>query len=195
MLALAALLLIAADPPTHSALVDATSVVPHLRLDLRYATAHNLVGEVLYAHASCLLLPQTAQALARAEATLEAHGFALVAWDCFRPRRVQRELWKKQPTPGLVANPTRGSNHNRGAAVDVALVQLDGGAVALPTDFDDLSPKAAANASDELSDEAKRNRATLQAAMRGAGFTTIRKEWWHFDLKGALQLPVLDDEL
>ena len=190
MIAIAALLL-SASP----ALVDATTVVPHLALDLRYATTHNLVGEALYAHARCLLLPQTAEALARAEAQLEKQGLALLAWDCYRPRHVQWALWKKQPTPGLVANPARGSNHNRGAAVDVALRHLDGSPLELPTDFDDLTPRAARDATEGVSAEAQRNRAILQAAMRAAGFTTIRREWWHFDLKGALQLPVLDEEL
>lgn len=191
-LALAGLCLAATAP---SPLVDATAVVPQLRLDLRYATAHNLTGKPLYHSAKCLLLPETAQALARAEAQLIPQGFTLVAWDCYRPRRAQWALWKISPTPGLVANPTRGSNHNRGAAVDVSLARLDGSPVELPTDFDALTPRAAAQAVDGVSREARANRAVLEEAMRTAGFTTIRREWWHFDLRGALARPVLDDEL
>ena len=193
-------LLSATPPPTPasplpSPLVDATAAVPGLVLDLRYATPHNLVGEALYTNARCLLLPQTAAALAHAQALLQKQGLTLVAWDCYRPRGVQWALWKKQPTPGLVANPARGSNHNRGAAVDVSLQRLDGGAVELPTDFDDLSPQAASAATEGVSEVAQHNRRILKAAMRAAGFTSIRREWWHFDLVGALSLPVLNDEL
>lgn len=65
----------------------------------------------------------------------------------------------------------------------------------MPTDFDDLGPRAARDATDGVSAEAQHNRALLRAAMRAAGFTTIRREWWHFDLEGALSLPVLDEEL
>lgn len=195
MLARAAFAQLLATALGSSALVDGTSAVPNLRLDLRYATTRNLVGEKLYQNARCLLLPQTAAALAKAETALEKQGLRLIAWDCYRPKRVQQALWKKQPTPGLVANPSRGSNHSRGAAIDVSLERLDGAAVELPTDFDDLTAKAAAKATDGVSAEAQKNRAILERAMREAGFTTIRKEWWHFDLRGALELPVLDDDL
>ena len=197
MLAVAVATAGAAGEPASDAtvLVEATAVVAGLQLDLRYATNHNLTGTALYHSVRCLLLPQTAAALAKAQALLIAKGLRLVAWDCYRPQRVQWLLWKRAPTPGLVANPKRGSNHSRGAAVDVTLSRADGTAVEMPTDFDDFSPAAARAATDGLSAQALENRGILRQAMREAGFTTISKEWWHFDLAGALRLPVLTEEL
>jgi D-alanyl-D-alanine dipeptidase len=170
-------------------------VVPGLRIDLRYATPRNVTGKILYPSARCLLVPEVAQALARAQASLSKRGFGLLAWDCYRPLSVQRELWRAYPHPGFVASPKAGSNHNRGAAVDVTLVRLGAdrsAPVAMPTDFDSFEDRAHANATEGISEEARHNRAVLQAAMRAEGFTTIRKEWWHFDAANAKSYPVLD---
>jgi D-alanyl-D-alanine dipeptidase len=124
-------------------LVEATSKVPGLLLDLRYATTNNFLQHKVYPDgARCLLLPQTADALARASKTLAGKGYRLRAYDCFRPRSVQYEMWKIFPKPGYVANPDKGSNHNRGAAVDITLAELDGGWVEMPTEFDSFTPAA-----------------------------------------------------
>lgn len=181
----------AAEP----ALVDATAVVPALRVDIRYATSRNVVGRPMYASGRCLLLPDVARALARAQAALRRRGYALLAWDCYRPLSVQRELWKVYPHPGFVASPARGSNHNRGAAVDVTLVALDGRPVEMPTDFDSFAPQAAQGATAGVSPEARAHREILRTAMVAAGFRTICKEWWHYDIAGALSRPLLDEPL
>jgi D-alanyl-D-alanine dipeptidase len=174
-----------------SPLVDASDVIPGLRVDLRYATSHNLVGRAVSRETRCLLLPEAARALKRAQTLVSRQGFTLLAWDCYRPPEVQQLLWAKEPTPGLVANPRRGSNHSRGVAIDLTLARADGTPVEMPTDFDDVSPRAACNATRGVSAEARTNRATLKRAMLASGFTSIRREWWHFDLKGALGFPVL----
>ena len=175
-------------------LQDAAMRIPTLHLDLRYATKHNLAGRPLYHSARCLLRPEVIDALAKAQATLQKSGLSLLMWDCYRPPRAQWELWKVSPTPGLVANPKRGSNHSRGAAVDVSLCTAAGEPLAMPTDFDDLGPKAELRATEGISPDALRNRDRLVAAMRAAGFHTIRREWWHFDAPGALQLPLIEAE-
>lgn len=173
-------------------LVDAAAVAPGLRLDLRYASNRNVIGRPIESDGRCLLRPEVARALARAQQALNARGFTLVAWDCWRPRAAQWALWKFFPHPGQVANPARGSNHNRGAAVDVTLARVGGGALEMPTDFDSFAPQAFRDAVDGTSPEARKNREILRAAMRSAGFHTIRKEWWHFDWPGALKLPLID---
>jgi D-alanyl-D-alanine dipeptidase len=183
-----------ASPASDSGLRDAGQLIPTLHLDLRYAQNRNLVGKPLYHSARCLLRPEVIDALRTAQAELAKKGLSLLVWDCYRPARVQWELWHHTSVPGLIASPTRGSNHTRGAAVDVSLCTTAGEPLPMPTDFDDLGPKAALAAQEGISKEARQNRERLVRAMRAAGFHTIRREWWHFDAQGALDLPLLDAE-
>ena len=160
-------------------------------MDMRYATADNFTGVQLYPDgAGCYLLPRPAAALIKAGRLLAGVGLALLIYDCYRPLSVQVQMWAVFPKPGFVARPSAtGSVHNRGGAVDVGLVDVRGEPVELPTDHDDFSPRAAASASGH-SWAASTNRDTLQSAMRTAGFTTIRSEWWHFNGPGAASLAM-----
>jgi len=191
---LALALLAAPKPPATQAsqLVDATLVVPNLALDIRYATENNFTGQKLYDAARCLLRPQVAQSLAKAQAWLEPKGYRLKVFDCYRPFSVQKRMWEVKPVPGLVAPPSKGgSNHNRGAAVDLTLISRDGSEVEMPTDYDDFS-KAARMSSTLPSKAAQRHRAMLQEAMVRAGFKPLYMEWWHFDADNPLQYKTLD---
>lgn len=181
----------AAAPTERPALVDATTVVPDLVLDLRYATENNFLKQRLYPRAICLLRPETAERLARAQAALKAQGFRLKMFDCYRPLSVQRQMWDAMPVRGLVAPPDKGSNHNRGTAVDVTLVTLEGEEVSMPTDFDTFTREAWAT-SPLPPAEARKNRDILRKAMLDAGFTGIRMEWWHFNAPNARRFPTLD---
>lgn len=184
--------LVAAAPP----LVDVAAVVPDAVVDLRYATSDNLAGRPVYpAGARCLLLAPVADRLVRVAARLRAHGLRLRLWDCYRPLAVQRELWRLVPRKGLVADPARGSHHNRGAAVDAALAAADGGPVPLPTGFDEMGRRARLAAVEGLSPEARRNRERLRAAMEAEGFRPNRMEWWHYDAPEARGAKVLDAPL
>jgi D-alanyl-D-alanine dipeptidase len=184
----------AAASPSDAGLQDAKELIPTLHLDLRYAQSRNLVGKPLYHSARCLLRPEVIAALRKVQAGLAKEGLSLLMWDCYRPTRVQWELWHHTSVPGLVASPTRGSNHTRGAAVDVSLCTTAGVPLPMPTDFDDLGPQAALAAKEGISKEARDNRDRLVRAMRAAGFHSIRREWWHFDAEGALGLPLLEAE-
>lgn len=194
MIPLAWAALLAATP---APLVDVARLLPDAVVDLRYATHENVLGRALYpAGARCLLLAPVADRLARAAARLRADGLRLRLWDCYRPLSVQRELWRNTPRRGLVADPSKGgSNHNRGAAVDVALAAADGGAVALPSGFDDFGPRARGGATSGISVEARRNRERLRAAMLAEGFRPIRMEWWHFDAPEARGGRIVDASL
>jgi D-alanyl-D-alanine dipeptidase len=159
-------------------LVDAAPLVKGLIVRLAYATPQNIAGRALYPEATkCLLRKSVAERLALAAAKVAP--LRLVAWDCFRPRQTQLALWKAHPQPGAVADPARGSLHERGVAVDVALAGPSGEAVELPTPFDTFGPAAHADA--PLPDgPAKQHRDALAKAMYDAGFRVNPKEWWHY---------------
>ncbi|WP_242394491.1 M15 family metallopeptidase [Anaeromyxobacter oryzisoli] len=184
--------LLAAAPPA-TPLVEVLAVVPDAVPDLRYATAANFLGRAVYPpDARCLLRTDVAARLARAAARVRARGFRLRLYDCYRPLAVQREMWRLVPRPGFVADPRFGSNHNRGAAVDVGLSTPDGREAELPTPFDAFEPRARAAASSGISRAARANRDLLRAAMEAEGFRVNRMEWWHFDGPGARRAPILD---
>lgn len=166
--------------------LDSTIVI-----ELKYATEDNFLGDTLYSANICLLRKPVADRLVKVHQLLRKKGYGLKIWDGYRPLSVQRKMWEKLPDPKFVANPKRGSNHNRAAAVDVTLVDLDGNELEMPTYFDDFSPKARSNYAN-VSQAAKTNRKILQDAMRSQGFQTISSEWWHFNDKDCKKYSVLD---
>ena len=194
-LVVAVLPVCAGAPRTGSSpLIDLATLDPELRLDIRYATDDNFLGRAVYDAARCLLVPEAAERLLAAERELRGEGYRLVVWDCYRPRSVQYAMWEILPDPDYVADPARGSRHNRGAAVDVGLTALDGGPVPLPTEHDDFSPRAHRDATD-LPEEAIENRERLERAMTAAGWIPLPTEWWHFDAPGWERYPLRDDPL
>ncbi len=194
------MLLVLASPsagraaPAAPRLEDVSSIIPDAVIDLRYATPRNVAGRPLYpAGARCLLQPAVAARLARAADRLRRQGFRLRLYDCYRPLSVQRVLFARESRPGFVADPWHGgSHHNKGAAVDVGLVDLAGGDVALPTDFDEFTKRARASAVDGVTPEARAHRQALREAMEAAGFLPSRTEWWHFSAPEARGSPLLD---
>lgn len=168
-----------AAAPRPDDLVDVTTVIDDAVLDLRYATKDNFVGEVLYPMARCKLRRAVAERLAKAAEALRAQDRRLLIWDCYRPRAIQRLLWKKVPDPRYVADPKQGSRHNRGAAIDLAIVAADGTPVALPTKFDEFSE--AAHRERALAGAKGAEARRLAEAMTAAGFVGLPTEWWHFD--------------
>jgi D-alanyl-D-alanine dipeptidase len=184
----ALLLSLAAAP---GPLADPLEQIPDLQVDLRYATADNFLKRSVYPkHARCFLLPQAVEQLKKAAEALREKGFRLKVYDCYRPRAVQWEMWKLVPKPGYVADPRQGSNHNRGAAVDLTLVTLDGTELEMPTAYDFFG-KAAHHGS-PASEAAVRHRELLLKTMEAAGFKRNRMEWWHYDLPRAGRFKVLD---
>jgi D-alanyl-D-alanine dipeptidase len=171
-------------------LVDAAAVVPGLLVRLAYARPDNITRKPLYpADARCRLRRSVAERLALAAAVLARQNLRLVAWDCARPASAQAALWAVHPHAGSVADPARGSLHERGVAVDLGLADLAGEPVALPTPFDTFGPAAAAAA--PLADSAARaHRDALVSAMRGAGFRVNPKEWWHFSRLYGFRWPL-----
>ena len=148
-------------------------------LDLRYASDNNFVGEQMYDCGRCFLRPSVAKALVKVHQQLKAEGLGLKMFDCYRPRPIQWKLWKKVPDPRYVADPRKGSMHNRGTAVDLTLVKLNGEELPMGTTYDFFG-KEAHTAYQQLPAEVLANRKKLHTSMKKAGFAPIRTEWWHF---------------
>jgi len=180
--------LMAAAGPTD--LVEVQSINPRIRIDLRYATADNFVGRAMYGTSKCFLRREVAERLGDVQLELESLGYGLRIWDGYRPLSVQKEFWKLVPDERYVASPVKGSRHNRGAAVDLTLVDRDGKELEMPTKFDDFSEKAGAFA--PCSERAGENRRLLQRVMKAHGFEIFPSEWWHFDAVGWDKYDVLD---
>ena len=173
--------------------VEVQTEIPDAVIDIRYATKDNFTGDVLYPKAVCKLRRAVAERLAKAAERLRAQDRRLLIWDCYRPLSIQKILWERVPDPRYVADPKKGSRHNRGAAVDVALVNKDGSVVVLPTKFDEFTK--AAHRKTALAGKAGVEAKRLSAAMLAAGFTPMATEWWHFDAPESARYAISDEPL
>lgn len=178
-------------------LVDLATLGPGLRFDLRYARADNVLGAPLYEKPRALLQRPAAEALGRVAAALDAQGLGPLVFDAYRPWSVTWILWETTPEAlrEFVADPRRGSRHNRGCALDLGLYdKRTGRAVDMGTDFDDFSPRARADCR-ELSPEQIQGRAILRRAMLAEGFEPLDAEWWHFDYHDWPRYPILNEPM
>ncbi|QLA18766.1 M15 family metallopeptidase [Desulfolutivibrio sulfoxidireducens] len=183
---------------TRAGLVEVTSLDPTIRIEMRYATPDNFTGRAVYPSGRCFLAREAAEGLVMVQARLRRQGLGLLLYDCYRPFSAQKLLWELAPDKRFVARPVeehgrpaRGSRHNRGAAVDLTLVDTAGKELPMPTGFDDFSQKAARNyqGGDQT---AQANSRLLEAAMVEGGFSPLASEWWHFDGPGWRSRPLLD---
>lgn len=174
--------------------VDIQDMEPSINVHIRYATKNNFMKTVLYPVNRCLLRRPVARKLANVQFALARRGLSLKVWDCYRPLSIQRKLWARVPDPRYVADPKKGSRHNRGAAVDLTLTDSAGKELEMPTDYDDFSPQAHRDYT-EASPAALGHRRLLQEAMLREGFTGLRTEWWHFDAPHWRDFPIADTPL
>lgn len=173
-------------------LVAVTSVNSRIRLDIRYATTNNFTGRKVYPCVKAYLHKSTAVKLDNVQKKLESKDFGLKVYDAYRPLSVQKIFWKIVPDERYVADPAKGSRHNRGSAVDVTLVELESGKeLEMPSGYDDFTERAH-YAYTNLSPEAISNRALLRATMTECGFVPLETEWWHFDDSDWTNYPILD---
>lgn len=160
--------------------VQILSLDTTIQVDLKYATANNFTGKVLYDSDQCYLRQPVAERLVRVQKALRQSGLGLKIWDGYRPHSVQYKMWELVPNPDFVGDPKKGSRHNRGAAVDVTLVDSLGKELPMPTEYDDFSDKARRDYQD-LPAVIIYNRNLLESAMKAEGFLPLASEWWHFD--------------
>lgn len=159
--------------------------------DLRYATENNFLKEKVYDCAECYTRVKTAKALLNANEDFKKKGVRIKFFDCYRPNSVQYKMWAIVPNPQYVANPKKGSIHNKGGAVDITLETLEGEELDMGTDFDFFG-KRAYHDNFDLPKEILDNRKLLKETMEKHGFWSIRTEWWHYNLGAGSNDKVAD---
>jgi D-alanyl-D-alanine dipeptidase len=173
-------------------LVDLTQEVPGIALDIRYATENNFMKRALYPEPAAFLRLPAARAIAEVQDELRAKGLGLKIHDAYRPYGITKAMWEPVRNPDYVADPAKGSRHNRGCAVDLTLVRLsDGAELPMPTPYDDFTPRARHDFND-LPAEAIENRKLLRETMERHGFVPLESEWWHYDFKGWEKYELMD---
>lgn len=191
---------LAATPPTEegrfgpSDLVDLASVDTGLRFDIRYATANNFLGTPFYQTPRVFLQRPAAEALHRAHRALGRWGYGLLIFDGYRPWYVTKVFWHATPDSlkWLVADPARGSRHNRGAAVDLTLYHLaTGEPVEMVGTYDEATPRSLPDYPGGTGLQ-RWHRELLRRVMEAEGFTVYPAEWWHFDFRDWREYPILN---
>jgi D-alanyl-D-alanine dipeptidase len=199
-LAVAILLALAEGPPHEKGpfrpadLAELVTLDDTIRLDIRYATAHNFVGRPVYPEARAFLQRPAAEALVRVHRALRAQGYGLLVFDGYRPWAITKVFWDVTPPAQrqFVANPREGSKHNRGCAVDLSLFDLASGReVAMPSAYDEMSERAYPTYAGGTPAE-REARQRLRTAMEKEGFSVEPNEWWHFNYKDWRSYPILD---
>ena len=175
-------------------LVELVTLDRTIRLDIRYATADNLVGRPVYPEARAFLQRPAAEALVRVSATLRKQGYGLLVFDGYRPWSVTKIFWDVTPPEKreFVADPAKGSKHNRGCAVDLSLYLLGTDReVPMPSAYDEMSPRA--YPSYDGGTAAQRDaRDLLRRAMEAEGFSVEPNEWWHFNYRDWARYPIIN---
>jgi len=177
-------------------LVEITNLDSTIHLEIHYATSNNFLHRPVYAQARAFLQRAAAEAVARASQKLKAQGFGLMIFDGYRPWSVTKIFWDSASSYEreieFVANPRKGSRHNRGCAVDLTLYDLKTGKeVPMPSEYDEFSKRAFPDYQGG-SAEATASRDLLRRTMEAEGFTVYKAEWWHFDFNGWKEYPILN---
>jgi D-alanyl-D-alanine dipeptidase len=182
---------LAAQPPQETGdflatdLVEVRKLDPGIKLDIRYATTNNLFGTVFYSQPRAFLQRAPAEALARVNRKLKSSGYGLLVHDGYRPWYVTKVFWDATPEDKkiFVADPSKGSRHNRGAAVDLTLYDLKTGKpIEMVSTYDETTDRAHPDYPGGTSLQ-RWHRNLLRSAMEAEGFTVYEAEWWHFDYK------------
>ncbi|MGV3656657.1 MAG: M15 family metallopeptidase [Chitinophagaceae bacterium] len=174
-------------------MVELKSNIPSLIYDIKYATTHNFTGTQLYqkGNKTFLRLP-AARALNAVQNNLAQKGYGLKIWDAYRPYRATQAMWNLIQDERYVANPAKGSGHNRGLAVDVTIIDLATGAeLDMGTAYDHFTDTAH-HSFQQLSTTVLQNRALLKTTMEKAGFAALSTEWWHYSWPNDRAYDVMD---
>jgi D-alanyl-D-alanine dipeptidase len=153
--------------------------------DMKYATSDNFLKAKVYDCAECFLRLKTVKAIVEANKAFMKMGYKIKFFDCYRPLDIQKKMWKIVSNPSYVADPSKGSIHNRGGAVDITLVDSNGKELDMGTSFDFFGVEAGHDYLN-LSPEILANRQLLKKIMKEKGFNSLDSEWWHYNLKSAL---------
>jgi len=165
-----------------TAFVEVIQIDNSILLDIRYATPNNFMKKAIYPCGKCLLRKKVAYALSAAQADFKAKGYRIKIYDGYRPHSAQWKLWENTPDKNYVADPKKGSMHNRGAAVDLTLVDQNGKELDMGTPYDFFGKEAHINYT-KHSKEVLANRKLLAQILKKHGFGTTKTEWWHFSYR------------
>lgn len=175
-------------------LVEIILLDPTIHLDIRYATADNIVHRPVYREKRAFLQRPAAEALVRANRALAQDGYGLLVFDGYRPWSVTKLFWDevRPDQRAFVADPRKGSKHNRGCAVDLSLYdRTTGREVEMPSAYDETSERASPDYAGGTPEQRAR-RELLRAAMEREGFTVEPNEWWHYNYRDWQSYPILD---
>jgi D-alanyl-D-alanine dipeptidase len=191
---------LAATPPVEKGdfrkpdLVDLAKIEPTIKQDIRYASDNNFLGVPLYTSAKAFVQRPVGEALVRAHKKLADKGYGILVYDAYRPWYVTKMFWEATPEAQriFVADPSKGSRHNRGCAVDITLYNLKTGKpVEMVSGYDEFSDRAYPEYPGGTSLQ-RYHRTLLREAMAAEGFTVYEAEWWHFDYKDWRSYPILN---
>lgn len=175
-------------------MVELHSLMPRLRYDIRYATTNNFTRQRMYPAGTktCFLRWPAAVALQRVEARLRTQGLGLKIYDAYRPYSVTVKFWELIKDERYVANPNKGSGHNRGIAIDLTIINLRSGKeLDMGTGYDDFTDTAHHNFTN-LPTLVLENRKLLRDLMLKEGFVLFETEWWHYSLPDPERYHLLD---
>jgi len=173
-------------------LVGLRNLIPSLHVDLVYATHRNFTKTILYENAEAYMAKRAAEALANVERDLNRKGLGLKIYDAFRPFAATCKIWRLVPDRRYAANPAKGSDHNRGRAVDLTIVDLKTGEeLDMGTGFDNFTDTAHHSFA-FLPAQVISNRKLLRQTMWRHGFSGVPTEGWHYKWKTTEQMPVLN---
>jgi zinc D-Ala-D-Ala dipeptidase len=177
-------------------MVELKGFIPGIVYDLRYATVNNFMKRLMYpagTNTTYLRLP-AAQNLLKVQMELKEKGLGLKIYDAYRPYAVTVKFWELVKDERYVANPSKGSGHNRGVAVDLTIIHLQTGKeLDMGTGFDNFSDTAH-HSFTHLPEDVLQNRALLKSLMESNGFKSLDTEWWHYVLPESGRFEVLDFE-
>lgn len=182
------------DNKLEADLVELTKLSRSIKLDIRYATDNNFVGRPVYTEGRAFLQRPAAEALLRVHEKLKAQGLGIVIFDGYRPWAITKLFWDVVPEDKrkFVADPAKGSKHNRGCAIDLSIYDLKTGQlIDMPSGFDEFTERASPDYAGGTEKE-RANRNLLRKMMEAEGFTVNANEWWHFDYKDWEKYAIYD---
>jgi len=182
------------DKKREAHLVELITLDKTIKLDIRYATANNFVGRAVYPEARAFLQKPAAKAVANVHKKLRKQGLGLVIFDGYRPWTITKLFWDVVPQDKrkFVADPAKGSKHNRGCAVDLSIYDLKTGElIDMPSGYDEFTERASPNYTGGTPVQTA-NRELLRKLMEDEGFAVNPNEWWHFDYKNWQDYAIYD---
>lgn len=175
-------------------LIEIKKLSKSIKLDIKYATADNFVGRAVYPEARAFLQRPAAEALIRVHNQLKKQKLGIVIYDAYRPWAITKLFWEvvREDQKQFVADPAKGSKHNRGCAVDIGIYdRKTGKTIPMPSAYDEFTERASPDYKGGTEEE-RANRDMLRKLMEAEGFTVNASEWWHFDYNSWQQYAIYD---